>query len=505
MHRFILLLAAALCAITLLAASSALAADVLVTGKATASTAAGGHAAAAMNDGGASTYWLASSKAVPQKVTIDLGSPKAVCASDVVWNVAGYVSFRVFGSNDLAAWKELSSQDANRQQATHTVVSGTWRYLRMRIGWLSSGSAGIYEWRVYSTVAAAPTPTPTAAVTLTPTPTPTPTAAVTPTPTPTPTAAVTPTPTPTPTAAVTPTPTPTAATTPTPTPTPTGAAPLVPAGYTLVSGQTINNLATNGLNHRYYYNCTFTGGTAASAVLAFTGSTYELVFDSCTIATGGGWNGVTINDAYGAIHDITFKNTLFKSQGRMGFECTSRPTTATMEYQRINIVDSTFEPQGNEAVSYDGGAAAGNCTFSGNLIKGAGNDPAQQWGNGFEINGPSNFTVTNNTIWQTRGTAFNLQRHVTGPCGWVITDNVLDASHKYQATAQVSASQQVLALNVYGGVFARNTIVSAAPGGSVAYLSGAHDMDWRTTIWRDAGARSGYATPTQVSCAGNLF
>ena len=339
-------------------------------------------------------------------------------------------------------------------------------------------------------------PTPT----VTPTPTAIPTA--TPTPTPTPTAIPTAEPTPSATPSATPTPTPTA----TPTPTPTTSGPSVPAGYTLVQNQTINDLPTNGLHDRYYYNVTFTGGSATTAVLSFTGTSYDLIFDHVTVASGGGWNGVTINDANGVIHDITFENCIFKSQSRMGFECTSRPTTAATQYQHIDILNSSFEPQGNEAVSYDGGYQAGNCTFSGNVIQGAGNDPAQDWGAGLEVNGPSNFTVTNNQIWQTRGAALNLQRHVTTDSGWVFSGNVLDASHKVQATAQTSSSQQVLAFNVYGGVFSQNTIVSAAPGGSVAYLSGSHNMNWHTSTWNDASGRNGYATPTQADgSSGNLF
>jgi len=313
-------------------------------------------------------------------------------------------------------------------------------------------------------------------------------------------------PKPTPTPTVIPTPTPTPTVTPTPTPTPDPAGPSVPAGYTLVQGQTINNLVTNGLSNRYYYKCTFTGGSATSAVLSFTGTSANLIFDSCTIARGGGWNGVTINDASGRVHDITFSGCLFKAQARMGFECTSRPTTASTQYQRINILNSTFEPQGNEAVSYDGGAAAGNCTFSGNVIQGAGNDPSQTYGASFEINGPSNMTVTGNRILQCRGSLLNLQMHTTSDCGWVFTDNVFDASQRLQSTAMSASSQVVLGFNVYGGQFARNTMVSAAPGGGVAYLSNCRNMDWRTSGWRDATSRAGYATPTQVGgCTSNQF
>ena len=241
-------------------------------------------------------------------------------------------------------------------------------------------------------------------------------------------------------------------------------------------------------------------------MLSFTGTSYNLIFDTCTVASGGGWNGITINDANGAVHDITFTNCLVKSQGRMGFECTSRPTTATTQYQRINIIGSTFEPQGNEAVSYDGGAAAGNSTFSGNVIQGAGNNAAQEWGAGLEINGPSNMTVTSNRIYQCRGAMLNLQMHATSACGWVVSDNVLDASQRLQTTAMTSDAQVVVAFNVYGGQFSRNTIISSAPGGNVAYLSNCHTMDWRTSTWKDAGARAYYEIPTQRDgSADNLF
>ena len=40
------------------------------------------------------------------------------------------------------------------------MIGGTYRYVRMRVNRLNSGSAGIYEWKLYA--ATAPTPTPTA-------------------------------------------------------------------------------------------------------------------------------------------------------------------------------------------------------------------------------------------------------------------------------------------------------------------------------------------------------
>jgi hypothetical protein len=215
MKRISFLLVMAVLAISLFATSTALAADTLVSGTAAAGTSSSTHPAKYMNDGRGTTYWAASSTAVPQIVTINLGSARSLTASDVSWKVRSAPGFRVYGSNDATVWTQLANQDANTLKTTHTVISGSYRYVRIRINKLNSGSAGIYEWKLYAATAT-PTPTPTATVT----PTPTPTATVTPTPTPTATV----TPTPTPTATVTPTPTPTATVTPTPTPTATGLA-----------------------------------------------------------------------------------------------------------------------------------------------------------------------------------------------------------------------------------------------------------------------------------------
>jgi len=503
-RKLIVVLILILCAIPLVAATIAWGGSPAgVT--AAAGTSAPGHPASYMNDGNKATAWVASSSAMPQKVTLDLGSPKAVTASDVSWDVMGIVNFRVFGSNDGVAWTQLANEDKNVLKTTHDTIRGTWRYIRMRIGWLQVGSAGIYEWRIstgsiFTNGSVSSTATATVAPTVKPTVAPTVTSTVKPSATPTVKPTVTPTVTPTPIT------TPTLAPTTTPKlPSSTSGTPSVPSGYTLIQNQTIGNLATDGLSHHYYYKCTFVGGSSNTAVLSFTGSTSNVVFDSCTIARGGGWNGVSINDANGSIHDITFENCLFESQSRMGFECTSRPTTAGSQYQRINIIDSTFQPQGNEAISYDGGAAAGYCTISGNTIQGAGNDVSQAWGAGLEINGPSHMTVSGNHIYACRGSLLNLQMHTTADCGWVFTNNVLDASTRVQATAMSSSSQVVLAANVYGGTFSGNQVVSCSPGGGVAYLSGSHNMNWKTSTWRDASGRSGYATPAQVDCSGNQF
>ena len=177
MYKVTLLLAAALLAL-LVTASAALAADTLVSGTVTASSANAKYPARNANDGTASTYWLASSTAA-QTVTIDLGAAKSVTASDVDWKASrSPIGFSVLASSDGTTWTKLADLSTNALKSTHTVISGSYRYLRLSV---LSGSNGIYEWRVYAAVAAAaPAPTPT--TTATPAPTPTPTATATPAP-----------------------------------------------------------------------------------------------------------------------------------------------------------------------------------------------------------------------------------------------------------------------------------------------------------------------------------
>lgn len=277
------------------------------------------------------------------------------------------------------------------------------------------------------------------------------------------------------------------------------------AATTTIAHRTIKNLRIPAGRHDVIYDhVTFTGGSSTTAVVTISKSAYNITFRYCTIATGGGWNGVSINDNLGKVHNITFDHVTFKAQKRMGIEITSRPVSTTQGYHHINITNSIFEPQGSEAVSYDGGAGAKNCTFANNTVKGAGTNLAQQWGAAFEVNGPSKFIVKNNRFYQSRGAIWNLQRHVTAASGWVFSGNVLDASHHVQKVPMKASSQVVSTINVYGGVFAHNAITADAPGGGVAWLGDSYNMDWRTSTWVDPRGGS-YRNPKQSGGTGNLF
>lgn len=253
-----------------------------------------------------------------------------------------------------------------------------------------------------------------------------------------------------------------------------------------------------------YDNVVFTGGTTTRGVLHIDYPLQNVVVKNFHVVAGP-QNGISINAQDGVdVRNVVFDTGVIDSQPRMGLECTDRRSAAV--YQMVQVLNTLFHSQGNEAVSFDSlYAGSCNCLFTDNVIEGAGQNIAQPYGNGFEINGPAGFEVARNHIYACRGAAFNLQRHSSADCLWNFHDNVLDSSHRVQSVLQSASAQQVLAQNVYGGKFPLNQIVSSAPGGSVAYLSGCHNMDWRTSTWKDASGRAGYATPNQPNCSGNQF
>ena len=360
---------------------------------------------------------------------------------------------------------------------------------------LSQDGAG----RLIFTPASTPTPTPTVTVTV-PGPTVTVTAPPTPTPTPTQSPSGTPTWPPTASPSVTPTPTPL------PTPTP---------GWTVISGQTFTTYTVPfGTQNTVYENCTFTGGLPNygdyGGVLSITQPAHDIIFRDCVIETGpAGANGVKIVDKGGTVYNITFERVTFKSQPRMGFECISRPSDPSKGYRSINLINCTFEVQGSQMVSYDGTYASGSSLVTGNLLKGGGMAyNTGGMGSGFEINGPTNMTVTNNRIYACANGLLNLQMGqddgYSGDSGWVVSDNIIDASVTYGPVGVGSAV--VGGINVRGGVFARNVVRSGLKSGGCIALTGCRDMDWRTTTFTDALGRSGYTEPwLGGGSSGNLF
>ena len=250
----------------------------------------------------------------------------------------------------------------------------------------------------------------------------------------------------------------------------------------------------------------------SSGLVFISGASHNITFRNCTIGTNqdGVGNGVKIHDTGHGMHDITFDRCTFKYQPRMGIEVNGRADpseggTGGKSYYNINITNCTFEAGAGQAISYDDNTAgkanrAGTCTVSGNLVKGAGVGSSYRYGRVFEINGTHDMIVTGNTFYAGRDGILNLNMHDTAPCGWVFSNNVVDATHIAPGITVIDGANPVLIGGVYGGRFAGNTITNGHSG-TIAWITGCHNMDWRTTRW--LGPQN---VPDQTGgSSGNLF
>jgi hypothetical protein len=250
-----------------------------------------------------------------------------------------------------------------------------------------------------------------------------------------------------------------------------------------------------------YENCTFTGGSADVArggVLTINRPCYNIVFRDCTIESGPG-SGIKIVDAGGTVHDIRFEGCLIKSQPCMGFECISRPPSGvTAGYSHIDLVDCTFEPQGSEAVSYDGDYA-GHCFIDNVLIKGSGtNMGVYPWGQGFEINRPTYMTVRNMTIYRTGDSTLNLDT-----ANSTFTDCTFDMSVNYIGAVSKDKYDAIVHGNITNAVFTRCTL-KAGNQGTIGLLSASSNNDFRTCTF--SGTDDFHKRVVEMNgCGGNLY
>ena len=251
-----------------------------------------------------------------------------------------------------------------------------------------------------------------------------------------------------------PTPTPTPSASPTPTPSATPPAP----GTTTISNQTLTTyLVPAGTHDVVYDTCTFTGGDPngdTGGVLTISRPCYNLTFRNCTIDSGPS-NGIKIVDGGGTIHDITFDRCHILAQPRMGFECIISSNSTTAAYQNVRLLNCVIEPAQEEAVSFstqNRESLPVNCLIDGCTLMGAGNMANPRWGYSFEINGATNVTMRNTTIYAARGGALNLNCYTgSANCGWTFANDTLDFSRLYQTFGTDTSQARLMLITGMNG------------------------------------------------------
>lgn len=136
------------------------------------------HSAARGVDGNTGTRW-ASARTDAQWLQVDLGRTTTLSSIGLRWEVAYAKAYKLQSSTDGKTWTTLASTTAGTGGTTSTKVTGTGRYVRMLGVKRGTGHGySLWEFQVYGTAVATPTPTPTA--TATPTAAPSATATATP-------------------------------------------------------------------------------------------------------------------------------------------------------------------------------------------------------------------------------------------------------------------------------------------------------------------------------------
>jgi hypothetical protein len=264
--------------------------------------------------------------------------------------------------------------------------------------------------------------------------------------------------------------------------------------------RTITDLMLSSGQHGKVYNRVRfrSSGSHQRATLTIT-SAHHITFRNC-VFDGSAWNGISINDRNGSVHDIRFVNCYVRASARMGFECTARGHESG--YYRVDLCGVTFAPQGSQAISYDG--LGSRCLIANVLIKGAGTNPAYPWGQGLELNGPTRMTIDGLRICQTRGSAFNLTG--TGlDSQWTFNRVRADMTVRYQKVKQGSLAQVICAGDMVGSKWTNTIIRSAAPGGGVAYLDNCHNNDFQGVSWHDTRGGIWKRPMITAACSNNRF
>jgi hypothetical protein len=273
----------------------------------------------------------------------------------------------------------------------------------------------------------------------------------------------------------------------------------------------------------------FVRASTTNAIVQLSGSSRSwVIFDHCIFDPGyagyaNTWNCVTINQysTTATFNNIYFQDCLFKSiydpntgqsTNRMGFECTTRGSGG-INYQNIRLIRCTFEPPGSEAISFDGQETPANCLVQDVTILGSGNHVTDgetdqwRWGQGFEINGPTHFTVTNLTIYPGRGSGTNLGGTDNSgiDCNWTFNNiNVRPDYHPLQVMTRDASSHPVYAHHMHRSVWTGTSQRTSVGGsGNHVYFQNCDYNDFTGMDWVGSGTFTQTTDSSLDPCTGN--
>ena len=236
--------------------------------------------------------------------------------------------------------------------------------------------------------------------------------------------------------------------------------------------RTITDLElTAGQSGITYENVRFASSRSYQQATVTITNAQHITFREC-VFEGSAWNNITINDFGATVHDITFVDCYVRSAERMGFECTSRGSS-TRCYSNVELRRVTFEPQGSEAISFDGPSIPVDCTVQDVLVQGSGTRPDRfPWGQGFEINGPKGFLVQDVTMFRTRDSNWNLNGSNSADQDWTFRNTLVDNTVDLLGGVTRNAHANIIcAHNVDRTVWVDCEFRNTRPGAAAAYLS----------------------------------
>ena len=257
-----------------------------------------------------------------------------------------------------------------------------------------------------------------------------------------------------------------------------GPARTVISDKTFASSSGVAYTMPSGRHDVTYKGCHFTStapAAAQAAALAF-GQTpaHDISFEDCTFRSTH-WNDVSLwSSNAGNVHDITFRGCTFLAGGRMGIEAGVWPETGSGRgYHDISLIDCTFQPVAEEAISFGGWAPRADLLIKDCTVLGSDDSPTAQYFGELEIGSATYCTVTGCTFYAARSNCLNLDPPAgAGDCHNTFTNDVFDYGVLKQTVPTDASTARLTELqNVQGAVF-RGCTFDCGSAANHAYNAG---------------------------------